>query len=102
LQRLHLLLHGRSFLPSCAAREPCDPPSPFPPPAIHRSLPTIGRKRASLIAETRAASGPFASVSDLSRIGLSEKQGEKLLAAYSAAVASGKLALAAARARKSL
>ncbi|CAE7945458.1 unnamed protein product [Symbiodinium sp. KB8] len=65
-------------------------------------LPNIGKKRAANIVAAREEGGPFATPADLSRIGLSDKQSDKLCAAYAEAVAEGRLALAAAKARKSL
>ena len=69
---------------------------------LPRRLPNIGKKRAANIIAAREADGPFTSPEDLSRIGLSDKQAEKLRSAYAKAVAEGRLALAAAKARKSL
>lgn len=65
-------------------------------------LPNIGKKRAASIVAARVEGGPFSGPADLTRIGLSDKQADKLCTAYAAAVAEGRLALAAAKARKSL
>lgn len=68
-----------------------------------RRLPQIGKKRAEQIVAARGGGdGFFTSAASMSRIGFSVKQCSKVLKAYAKAVAAGKLAIAAAKARNSL